>query len=271
MDREWRLIVDGDGPPAWNMAADEAILRECSRGESPPTLRLYGWSRPAISLGYFQRIESTGIDIDHCADSGIIMVRRLTGGRAVLHGHDLTFSIALREDALPDGCGSIAASHRWLMGGIRAAFEKLGIDAEVGPRRGSETGHRSESADCFAVVAQCDIRLAGNKISGSAQVRKWGALLEQGSIPHVQPSVDYERVFRQASARPCLPLENISRSSLEDAITDEFQRSMGIPLTPDTYRQGESELAALLEVDRYSKPEWTLNRDSTCIDKPFQS
>ncbi|HUV04203.1 MAG TPA: lipoate--protein ligase family protein, partial [Armatimonadota bacterium] len=110
--------MDGNRAAAFNMAADEAILRACADGVVRPTLRLYSWQRPAISVGLFQSIERSRIDIQYCHDAGIELVRRPTGGRAVLHGHDLTFSIALHECRIPNSFKKVLASHMWLMGGI---------------------------------------------------------------------------------------------------------------------------------------------------------
>ena len=259
MGRHWRLIPDRNRNAALNMAIDEAMLRACADGKSPPTLRLYGWERPAISLGYFQSVERTRIDTQYCRDAGIELVRRLTGGRAVLHGHDLTFSIAIRQGEIPDGFKSVISSHAWLMGGILAGLRLLGVEAEIGPADHGRS-RSGESADCFAHVAQCDIRVGAEKAAGAAQVRKWGALLEQGSIPCALPRVDYGRVFGGGDSglqTERLAALEVSRERLEEAVIRGFQEFLDVDLEPATLSRSELELATELEKNKYAADEWT--------------
>src|SRR5512139_2190743 len=115
------------------MAIDEALLRLHARGESPPTLRFTQWQPPAVSLGYFQRRHS--LDLEACRHLGIDIVRRHTGGRAVLHQHELTYSvIAGARDGIPV---SLDAAYRLICQGLLAAFRSLGIDSELGHEKTS--------------------------------------------------------------------------------------------------------------------------------------
>lgn len=248
------MILGGNRGAAFNMAVDEAILRACAGGDIPPTLRLYGFKRPAISLGYFQNVERARIDIQYCRDAGIELVRRPTGGRAVLHGHDLTFSIVLHERRIPDSSKNVPSSHVWLVSGILAGLRLLGIQAEIGPNQSDQAG-RGDSADCFAHVAQCDLRVGMRKVAGAAQVRKWGALLEQGSIPHMPLHVDYERVFVGGSSNPQSersPLLEVSREALEKAIVRGYEQSLDIHFEPTALSAGELETAVELEKSKYA-------------------
>lgn len=253
----WRIIIDPPRGAAENMAIDEAILRSCADGSSPPTIRIYSWQRPSISLGCLQPITDK-LDLDYCQTEGIEVVRRITGGRAVIHGSDVTFSIAIRECDLPKGCANIIESHRWLMGGIVAGLQLLGIDAEIGPKK-SDTS-RSATADCFAHVAECDVRVGRTKIVGSAQMRRYGAILEQGSIPYTPTSIT-TRVFGGVKLAPTpSPLDKFSYSDIANAICQGFRKHLDCNPHTASLTQCEAELAAELTRGVYSTSEWTQKR-----------
>ena len=267
MDR-WRLILDGGCRPAYNMAVDEAILAAFADGKSPPTLRLYGWEVPSISLGYFQNLERSRIDLEYCRAAGIALVRRPTGGRAVLHGHDLTFSVVADVNSIPEGFEGVLGSHVWLMRGIVAGMRLLGIEAEIGPMD-SARSRAISSADCFAHVAECDIRTERGKAAGAAQVRRSGALLEQGSIPHTSPAVDAARIFGASAAvltSDSLVLREIPRDDVEEAVGAGFVESLGVSFEREPISDYEARLALDLESAKYACDEWTLNRRGNGID-----
>lgn len=268
MDR-WRLILDGGCRPAYNMAVDEAILSAFVDGKSPPTLRLYGWDVPSISLGYFQNLQRSRIDLEYCLNAGIQLVRRPTGGRAVLHGHDVTFSVVAGVGGVPDGFDGVLGSHVWLMRGIVAGMRLLGIEAEIGPTDSARSSAIS-SADCFAHVAECDIRTEHGKAAGAAQVRRSGALLEQGSIPHISPAVDAARVFGASAAiftHESLVLREIPRDAVEEAMVGGFTESLGATFRRETLSEYEARLAGDLESAKYASAEWTLSRRADSVDK----
>ena len=111
------------------MAADEAMLISCASEAGRPTLRFYGWNPPAVSIGYFQRL-ATEIDQDVCQKLGIDIIRRLTGGRAVLHEQELTYSLVVREDE-PYVPSTVTESYRFFSRAIIAGLSRLGIAAEM--------------------------------------------------------------------------------------------------------------------------------------------
>ena len=263
----WRLILDGEGPAAHNMAVDEAMLAAHADGEAPPTLRIYYWATPAISLGYFQRVERSRIDLDYCEAAGITLVRRPTGGRAVLHGHDVTFSVVMAESRIPKAFRGVLGSHLWIISGIVRAFELLGINARIGC---SGAGGGPVGADCFAHISECDVRWERGKCAGAAQVRKCGAILEQGSIPHLDPRIDYARVFRGA-ASPESPLRSFSRKSVEDAVVRGFGSALGIDLEAMELTDTEKRLARDLAENKYESAEWTSDRRALSVDNSMLS
>ena len=261
----WRLILHGGHKAADNMAMDEAILTAYAEGMVPPTIRLYSWTGPAISLGYHQTLERSRLDPRYCRDTGIELVRRPTGGRAVLHGHDLTFSVCVDDARIPAEYRGVTGSHIWLMRGIVAGFAKLGIDAEIGPLPRSNA-YSSSNTDCFARVAECDVRTSdGAKIAGAAQVRRSGVFLEQGSIPHTVPSVDYGRIFGGKAADPVYVLGAIPGQTVDQAMIEGFAESLGIAFEVGDLTAYETDLARGLAEGKYASADWTYSK--VCIDK----
>lgn len=255
----WRLILDERRPAADNMAVDEAIMAACAAGDAPPTIRIYDWSSPAISLGYFQSLEKSRIDLEYCRERGIDLVRRPTGGRAVLHGHDVTFSVVVEESRVPTQ--GVLAGHMWIMRGVVRAFELLGVSAHLGPS-GTDL-RKASSGDCFAHVAECDVRSKGGKAAGAAQLRRSGVLLEQGSVPHVPPDVDYARVFGLQSADPgslSPPLADVPRQRVEEVLSRGFAEAMDVDLQPGDLSEVEIAAAKCLVEAKYASPDWTFQR-----------
>lgn len=170
MKYPFRIVQTGFGSAFFNMGLDEAILGSVSEGRSIPTLRLYGWDPAAISLGYFQGVREE-LDIDACARQGVDIVRRITGGGAVFHDAEVTYSIAIPEGH-PLAPASILDSYAVICSGIIAGLEKLHIQAEFAPIN--------------------DIVSGGKKISGNAQTRKMGCLLQHGTV---LIKVDVDKMF----------------------------------------------------------------------------
>jgi lipoate-protein ligase A len=188
MSAKWRLILDDvvmDG--AWNMALDRAIQLTHSIGESPPTLRLYRWKRPTVTLGRFQAAD--GIDRDLCASLGIDVVRRYTGGRGVLHDDELTYSVCVgTAEGIPRGT---VASYRMLCAALVEAYRLLGVDAGLTRR---ERGDSSSPA-CYLLTSLADVSLGAMKLSGSAQVWSGDTVLQHGSFVRARDLGTEEKVF----------------------------------------------------------------------------
>lgn len=179
MSRErWRLIRTGPLPGAMNMAVDAALLEAVARRESMPVLRLYRWSPAALTLGYAQK--AAAVDFVACRRLGIDVVRRPTGGRAVLHDAEVTYAVLspLRTAVFP---GGILDTYRIIAGALREALRSLGLEAEFVP--GRERGGEGAEAVCFAAPSSHELLCQGRKMTGSAQKRITGAFLQHGSIP----------------------------------------------------------------------------------------
>ncbi|MAG58023.1 MAG: hypothetical protein CMJ83_17190 [Planctomycetes bacterium] len=167
-----RLLAYARHEPAWNMAVDEAVLRH----GTVPTLRLYGWSPPGISLGRFQ---PGRMDIGALADAGLPLVRRMTGGGAIVHWHEVTYSMTVAlDDPRLDGCDT-EESYAVIHAPIREALQALGV-ATTG--RGDGGHGRDGPVLCFDRATPLDLVVAGRKLVGSAQRRVAGRVLQHGSI-----------------------------------------------------------------------------------------
>src|SRR5438128_2790164 len=177
-DATWRLLLDPPATGAWNMAVDEVLLDGVAAGDTPPTLRFYEWAPPCLSLGYFQAFEV--VDVAGCRSLGVDVVRRPTGGRAILHDRELTYSVALPASVLGRDAG-ILPSDRRLTLALQTGLRRLGIDVSLAPE--SEAPNRAlHGPACFDRPSAHEILLHGRKLVGSAQVRRAGALLQHGSI-----------------------------------------------------------------------------------------
>ncbi|HEY5998113.1 MAG TPA: lipoate--protein ligase family protein [bacterium] len=175
----WRLIDSGPGDGAWNLALDEAIFRCVRERRSPPTLRLYAWDAPALSLGYAQDA-AREVDLAACRARGIAVLRRPSGGRAVLHDREVTYSVAVPAGEAGFGSG-LDEAYRAVAAGLLAGLRLLGVDAALALR--APTGARPlRHPGCFASASRHEIVAGGRKIVGSAQRRSGGAFLQHGSI-----------------------------------------------------------------------------------------
>lgn len=273
----WRVIDTGNNEAAVNMALDEAIMLAHGSGAVPPTLRFYGWSPAAVSIGYFQRADNE-IDWEECRRRGIEVVRRLTGGRAVLHDAELTYSIvvATHESSIP---ATISDSYRYFSQALVAGLEKLGITARMNPARRTAERDRSlakprpASAACFDAPSHYEIVYEGRKLVGSAQVRKAGVLLQHGSIllkfaPDTlaavlqQPAWGERALFVEMLGRRVAAVEEIlgrtvDRSEICAAVTTGFTEVLEAEFKSESLTAWETAAAERLAVEKYRCPEWT--------------
>lgn len=229
MARPWRLLVHGAAAGPWNMGVDEALMAAAAAG-GPPALRLYSWDGAWLSLGYAQGLDGTRAAA--CQEAGVGVVRRATGGRAVLHGCDLTYAVAAPEAALPEG---LRASYGAIASGLLAALEALGVAAlRVAPEAPAPG---PGVFDCFAEPAGDELCAAdGAKLVGSAQRRAGGAVLQHGSIRLLPDPVAAREAAGLAGGRAtslaelgCRPdpgvLERALALGLADALGARFEAS----------------------------------------------
>ncbi|MDI9644676.1 MAG: biotin/lipoate A/B protein ligase family protein [Candidatus Verstraetearchaeota archaeon] len=247
-----RVIRFEYGDAFFNMALDEAIMRAVGGGMSPPTLRIYGWDPPAVSVGYFQELKEE-IDLEFCHDRKIQMVRRLSGGGAVLHTpKELTYSFSVRVDD-PLVPQDVQGSYMKICAPIVSALRKLGVEANFRPIN--------------------DIEVARRKVSGSAQTRRFGAVLQHGTILlgmdysllpalKTRPEKLAEKGVRDVRDRITtigeLLRREVKQSEFEDLLIRSFAAHFQASVE-ETKLCGMEELIPALE-ERYKSAEWTFRR-----------
>ena len=179
--QEWRLIVDESRDGESNMAVDRAILAACEAGQVPPTLRLYSWKRPTMTIGYAQKLRE--IDVDRCKKLGIQIVRRPTGGRALFHNHEVTYSFTAPIPH-PEFPSSLFGAYKVVAGALLEGLKEIGVSDAIlssGRKKNKDEGS-FHSASCLSSISNFEIEAQGAKLIGSAQRRTKKAFLQQGSI-----------------------------------------------------------------------------------------
>ncbi len=251
----WRLLVHGDASAFDNMATDEAILRHVVEGKSPCTLRFYGWTPSAVSLGYFQSVEQE-VDEATCHAQSVDVVRRLTGGGAVYHDQagEITYSLTLPE-SYPAMPRKVLDSYAVLCRGLVLGFARLGLSAEFKPIN--------------------DILVNGRKISGNAQTRRFGGILQHGTLLcDVNPTVMFsllkvpneklrDKLIAGVAERVTSirrELGAVDKAVVVQAMIAGFAEALDIALTPGELSASEQPLAAQLKEERYGNREWIYKR-----------
>ncbi len=269
---KWRLLNSGyaDGPR--NMAIDEALLESLVAGEGQPVLRLYGWQPAAVSLGFFQPLDE-GISLTEITARGFGLVRRPSGGRAILHKDEITYSVTVPEQLIENG-QSVMGSYRSISRGIEAGLGLLGLGAELADRKDQP---RMKAAGlptvCFAKAARCDMTFKGRKIVGSAQTRRRGVIMQHGSVPlHIDPAEHLavmpgggtgEESQRQLQGAACGVADALGRPVSYDeiaaALAEGFARRLNLVLEPGELNDWERCRADELYHNRYTTAEWNNN------------
>jgi lipoate-protein ligase A len=245
----WRLVTTWGADPAFNMGLDEALLES---DESPPTLRFYSWSPETLSLGYFQRIADVpGATAALPGQRKPVVVRRITGGGAIHHVNELTYSITAPLAHRVYQC-PLGESYARVHAAIQRALAELGVDASM---RGEAklTSDREGTGMCFHHSTELDLVWLGRKGVGSAQRRKRGRVLHHGSIKLGTSPLEGEiaTVREIAPDTTCESFAPILRGALSSAFAVQFEAS--VP-TPDERTQ------AKLLGKRYLDPEFVRRR-----------
>ncbi len=267
MAERWRLLQTPPARGAWNMALDEAILTSCVQGDSPPVLRLYAWHPPCLSLGYAQPLSD--VDLERLEQRGWDLVRRPTGGRAILHTDELTYAVIGPEHhALLSG--SVLESYQRLARALLAALYWLGVPAEMndaGPGPASTV-----RPICFETPSAYEITVGGKKLIGSAQARQQGGVLQHGTLPLrgdlmriVQVLSFPDEIERQEAAARLLGRATtvemvlgrpVSWETAAQAFLEGFAKTFSICFQPSEPTIMEQARAEELVRVRYANPTW---------------
>lgn len=273
----WHFIDSGKCRPSYNMALDEALLEWHSKGEIGPVLRFYEWAPATLSIGYFQCVEQE-IDLRQVQKHGLGFVRRPTGGRGVLHEHELTYSVIVTE-AYPNMPETITEAYRVISGGLLEGFKNLGLSAyfsvpeTVQQREGLK---RPKTAVCFDTPSWYELVVEGRKVAGSAQTRQKGVILQHGAIllslekeklvslfkfksegqrERMKITLDEKAVaIDQLMGREVLPAE----AAL--AFSKGFEEALNIQLEPYELSEAQHQYVAEIERKKYANDNWTFRK-----------
>jgi lipoate-protein ligase A len=264
----WRLLIDPPASGEWNMAVDEAILETAGRGTSLPTLRLYAWHPACLSLGYAQSFND--VDVPRLKANGWDVVRRATGGRAILHVDELTYSVTGPPDE-PRLQGSVLESYQRLSRALLEAVHSLGLAVKIeehGPLPSAGKG-----PVCFEVPSAYEIVVDGKKLIGSAQARKKEGVLQHGTLPlHGDLTrITQSLVFEDEAARELAARKLLQRATTVESVTGQviawetaakafvsaFESQLGLTFERGELTGEEKARAEELVQKKYDHPDWT--------------
>ncbi|MDH4615855.1 biotin/lipoate A/B protein ligase family protein [Brevibacillus sp. AY1] len=274
---KWRFIVTEPMSPAMNMAVDEAILQLHGEGKVPPTVRFYTWDPATLSIGYFQKAVKE-INLEEVHRQGLGFVRRPTGGRAVLHDKELTYSVIVSEEH-PKMPSSVTEAYKIISMGLLHGFQNLGLSAEMVSLASEEEKEKYTSpgsSACFDSPSWYELVVEGKKVAGSAQTRQKGVILQHGSI---LLDMDVELLFSLLN----FPSERVKQRMMESfrqkavTINEVSTRPIGLQESIEAFGRGfasgldvelvasdltaeEQELAHELAQTRYGTEEWNMRR-----------
>ncbi len=272
----WRLLIE-DEPRSGsaNMAIDQAIATACAAGESPATLRFYRWQPPTISLGRHQALAEINVAAVDALGYGI--VRRSTGGRAILHTDELTYSVAAAADE-PRVKGGVMDAYLRLSNALVTGLRNLGVEADKAS--GNTRVGADVSAACFEVPSAYEITAGGRKLLGSAQSRRAKYVLQHGSLPLkgditrvidvlVLEAEEAAGLRQQLALRACTLAQSLGVADdapavefmrVAQALVQGFSSVLNLTCKPSQLTSFELRTAAQLIREQYANPEWTQSR-----------
>ncbi len=266
----WRVIYDETRSGPENMAVDQAIMESVSREDHFPTLRFYDWKPACLSLGYAQKFRD--VDMDRLAEFGWDIVRRPTGGKAILHIDELTYSVAIPEDN-PIVHGGVIASYRRLSSALLGGLEKLAVPADITSR---EEAGRATGAVCFEVPSDYEVTANGHKLIGSAQVRRKTTVLQHGTLPlygdvsricevlayedEAERQTAHEHVIERATTIERVVGQRIEWGDVAHALQKSFAETFDLDFIVSSLSVWEQKRAQELVETVYAGDTWTLKR-----------
>ena len=258
----WRLIYSAPTDGATNMAVDGAIVRAVAAELVPPTLRFYAWEPACLSLGRAQKVSD--VDLQALWATGFGLVRRPTGGKAILHVDELTYSVVAPQEE-PRVAGGIVSSYRRLSAGLVRGIERLGVTGLVADQR-AENRHL-EGPVCFEVPSDYEITVGGRKLVGSAQMRARGVVLQHGTVPLygdisricalLAAHPDPVRVHARATTVEEALGRRVTWNEAAEAVKEGFSEALYLRLEPGVLTDEERAWAEELRATQYALDDWT--------------
>lgn len=262
----WQLIIEpAPLPGARNMAVDEHLFLLAAKAKSRTFLRFYQWLRPTASLGYSQEAPEV-VDLDFCRRHGVDVVRRMTGGKLVLHHHEVTYALASSDSEIFSE--SVRESYRLISLALLKGLELMGLAARMA--EAAPSSYARGTMPCFAYAARDEIEIGGRKIVGSAQKRFGPVFLQHGSIP-LEPDEGLLAAVSGAGRPEHAPgrgMTSLSEAagrpvdfaSAVASLSRGFADFFGVVLEPFVLGSEDESAVAALQASRYGADEWTLHR-----------
>lgn len=247
MQIAWRVVDSGLVSPPESAALDEAILEAHIEGAVPNTLHFYVRRQPTVSVGYFQKV-SDSVDVAEASRRGVAIVRRKSGGSSIFTDPgQLIYGLVLHERDIPYGTGG---SFRYTCSAIARAISSFGPDARYRPMN--------------------DVEVDGRKVSGNAQLRRKGSLLQHGTVivrtdlEAMDAVLKVDQVKNPTLARPSERVRNLSSltrdpvsiDEVKERITSEFSKAFQVRLEKGVLTEHERGIVDRLVAERYSRDEW---------------
>lgn len=270
---QWYFINSGPSSPSFNMALDEALLTWHSENRIPPVIRFYEWSPATLSIGYFQKVYKD-IDLESVKKLGLGFVRRPTGGRAVLHEAELTYSIIVTEQH-PKMPATVTEAYRILSEGLLLGFQQLGLQANFSIPDTEEKQQdlkKPKSAVCFDAPSWYELVVEGKKVAGSAQTRQKGVILQHGSIlleldeekllsVFKFQSDDQKEKMKQKLPEKAVAINQLMKHPVTikncvDAFKKGFEEALDIELVPYNLTEEQIQFVRKIELKKYANDEW---------------
>lgn len=255
----WHLLIDANpASGSWNMSVDEYLFQALD-AERTTYLRFYAWKRPTVSLGYSQSVAKV-VDVDYCRENGIDIVRRVTGGKLVLHHDEVTYSVCSSDDFL--FTSNLSGSYKLISEALVRGLEMMGLQAALADAT-PESYSRSQ-VPCFTYPAKDEVEIDGQKIIGSAQKRIGKTFLQHGSIPLEEHEDMLRSVSLTQGKGEQMRIISLSQA-LEKAVDfawvvghlkKGFAEYFGIAFRPRTFSPSEIDRITQIQRERHSHPDW---------------
>jgi len=270
--KEWDLIVDRKpGKGSWNMAVDEFLFESVQKTAAKTVLRFYSWRRPTVSIGYSQEI-AEAVDVAFCRENGIDIVRRLTGGKLVLHHQEVTYSLSSSDNALFPS--TVAGSYRRISEALMIGLERMGLVPALADATPED--YRHGRFPCFSHPARDEVTVDGRKIVGSAQKRIGSCFLQHGSIPLEVNEKLLASVSSDKESCEGLRMTSLSRAIGENVkfdgavkmFIDGISEYFTIQWNERYLTAAERQVIRKVQRERYSHPDWTFRGSSEASPLP---